>query len=60
MDVILSSAKWQSALVYLDDIVIFSKSVEEHMQHARKVLTLPRDTGVTLKTQKVPPLRRWD
>ena len=27
MDVILASVKWKTALVYLDDIVVFSKSV---------------------------------
>lgn len=48
MDLIHSSVKWESALADLDDIVIFSKSFEEYMQHFEKVRTLLRDGEVTL------------
>lgn len=49
MEVIFSSAKWQSALMYLDDIVVFSKNAHNHMAHLRQALTLYRKAGVTLK-----------
>lgn len=52
MDGILSSVNWQFALVYLDDIVTFSKSDEQNIDFVRKVLTLPQNTGVTLKLKK--------
>lgn len=52
VDVILSAVKWQSALVYFDDNAVISKSVEEHKVHAREVLMLFSDAGVTLKLQK--------
>ena len=29
-DVILAGFKWQFALVYLEDIIIYSSSIEEH------------------------------
>ncbi|TPX36475.1 hypothetical protein SeLEV6574_g08025, partial [Synchytrium endobioticum] len=31
MDVVLSGLKWRCCLVYLDDIVVFSKSFDEHL-----------------------------
>lgn len=32
IDVILSWFRWRTYLVYLDDVVIFSKNIEEHIQ----------------------------
>lgn len=52
MDVTISAVKWQYALVYLDNIIVFLKSVEEHIVHARNVLTLLGDTGVTHNFKK--------
>lgn len=40
MDSKLSTAKWQLALVYLDDVVIFLRSIEQHLDHKRSVLEL--------------------
>lgn len=40
IDVIMSTEKFQYALIYLDDIVVFSKSVEENMTQLRKVLLI--------------------
>lgn len=36
--------KWKVALVYLDDIFIFSKSSNEHIDHVWEVLTLVNGT----------------
>lgn len=44
--------RWQYALSYLDDIVIFSRTPQEHIGHVRKVLTLLHDAGVTLQLKK--------
>jgi len=52
MDVILSSVRWQFALVYLDDIFVFSTTVEDHFDHVRTVLGLLKDAGVTLRLDK--------
>lgn len=37
--VILSRFKSKSCLIYIDGIIIFSKSIEEHTQHVDKILT---------------------
>lgn len=40
MNVILSSVKWPFDLVFLDNIVIFSKTTERHMEPVQNVLSL--------------------
>ncbi len=39
-------------LVYLDDILIFSKSKEEHEEHIRKVLNILRKHKLLAKPSK--------
>jgi len=52
MDMILAGVKWQICLVYLDDVVVFSRSPEEHLQHLYEVWTRLGKAGVTLKAAK--------
>jgi len=52
LDIILSGAKWQSCLVYLDDVIVYSKTPEAHVQHLDEVLGLLRAAGVTLNLPK--------
>ena len=52
MDIILSSVKWKYCLVYLDDIIVFSASQEDHLNHLRSVLQLLREAGATLRLKK--------
>jgi len=42
---------WRSA-IYLDDVIIFSRSPEEHLHHLDEVLTRLGKAGVTLKAAK--------
>ncbi|WP_230409877.1 reverse transcriptase domain-containing protein, partial [Undibacterium fentianense] len=39
-------------MVYLDDIIVFSKTPAEHLEHLREVLALLSKAGVTLKAEK--------
>lgn len=57
IDVLLSTVKWQQALASLEDIVIFSKTPDDHIEHTRSVLYLLKDANVTLKLNKCPLLQ---
>jgi hypothetical protein len=39
-------------IVYLDDVLIFSDTLEEHVGHVKKVLSLLREYGLTCKLSK--------
>jgi len=52
LDIILSGVKWQSCMVYLDDVIVYSKTPEAHVQRLDEVLGLLRAAGVTLKLLK--------
>ena len=52
LDIILSRVRWQTCLIYLDDVIVFSHTVAEHLRHVDEVLTLLRAAGVTLKLSK--------
>ena len=39
MDYVLSGLSWKICLLYLDDIILFSKTFEEHIQNLSLVLT---------------------
>ena len=39
-------------VVYLDDILVYSKTYEEHVQHIRYVLTMLRDVDLRIKLEK--------
>ena len=52
MDVVLSGLNLDICLVYLDDIVTFSESVEEHLQRLDAVFTRLRQAGLKLKPEK--------
>lgn len=49
MNVILSSVEWHFVIVYLHDIVVFSKTLQQHFGHVRKVVLLLHSAGAILK-----------
>lgn len=52
MDGIFASVPWQFAVVYMDDIVVFSKLPKNHIEQGRCVLRKLYKAGVTLKLKK--------
>ena len=52
VDIILSRVKWETALTYPDDVIVYLRSVTEHMAHVREVLRLLHSAGVSLKLSK--------
>ena len=52
MERILSRYLWKFVLVYVDDIIVYSRSPEVHLQDLDSVLTLLENSGVTLSVPK--------
>lgn len=52
MDTVLSDLKWQTCLVYLDDVIVFAPTFEEHLRRLSSVLHAIRSAGLTLKAEK--------
>lgn len=52
MQGILSPFLWIFALVYIDDIVIFSKTFDDHLLHLDHVFKAIADSGITLSPKK--------
>lgn len=40
IDMLLAGLKWKTVLVYLDDVILFSRKAEEHLGHLEEVLSL--------------------
>jgi len=52
MDKVLAGVKYNSCLVFFDDILIFSKTFEEHLERIRAVFTRLAEAGLTVKPSK--------
>lgn len=52
MDLVLSGHQFDFCVVYLDDIVVFSKSFDEHLKHLKLVFDRLREANLTLKISK--------
>ena len=53
MDIMLGGLKWQTCLVYMDDILIFTKgSFDDHLRDLRDVFDRIRAFGLGLKAKK--------
>ena len=52
LNIILSGVRWQSCLIYLDDVIVFSRSTDEHLRHVDEIITLLQRAGITLKVTK--------
>eukprot|EP00794_Sanderia_malayensis_P011438 gene11438-biopygen9117 len=58
MDLVLSGLHWTHCLVYLDDIIVFAPTVEEHLKRLDVVLDRIETAGLTLKPAKCQWLGR--
>ena len=57
MQAVLAGLEWNSCFVYLDDILIASRTLEEHLRHIKEVFGRLRDAGLRLKPKKCLLLR---
>ena len=52
MDKVLGPLKWSACLCFLDDVMVFGSTLEEHNQRLDQVLTAIGKAGLTLKGKK--------
>jgi transposase InsO family protein len=52
MDGILAGIRWKTCLMYQDDIIVFSKTFEEHLIHLREVFTRFRKAQLQMNIKK--------
>lgn len=52
MDLVLSGIQWKMALAYIDDIIVFSETFDEHIERIEEVFTRLRGANLKLKKKK--------
>ena len=52
MDTVLAGLKWQCCLVYLDDVVVFSRTFDDHLRDLTMVFDRLAEAGLKLKPSK--------
>ena len=52
MTIVLGDMHWKEAIVYLDDILIFSKTLEEHFQRLDKIFQKIENAGLRINPEK--------
>ena len=48
-----------SGITYLDDIVVLSKTFDDHLQRVQEMLERIRAAGLTLKPEKMSAVSKW-
>ena len=52
METVLRGMQWERAVLYLDDIIIFSRDVQEHMERLKEIFQRLKTANLTLKPTK--------
>jgi transposase InsO family protein len=58
MHIVLRHENWEKCLIYLDDILIFGRNLEEHLVRLRAVLQRIREAGLKLSPSKCYFMKR--
>ena len=59
MEVAMQGLQWKTLLVYIDDLIIVSATLEEHLERLQEVFERLRQQGVKLKPHKCN-LLQWE
>ena len=59
LNIVLRPLIGKCCLVYIDDIVLFSKSYEDHLEDLKQVFTLLRQAGLKIKLSKCEFVRQF-
>ena len=52
MESILRGCQWKTCLIYLDDVIVFGKTFQEHVERLSEVLSKLQHAGLKLKPSK--------
>ena len=52
LDILLAGLKWQTCLVYVDDVIVFSKSFDQHLTAVADVLHILQEAGLSMNMRK--------
>lgn len=52
MDTVLRKLKWKTCCVYLDDVIVFGKSYDEHLERLEQVMKVLEDVDLKLNPKK--------
>ncbi|KFD60069.1 hypothetical protein M514_10279 [Trichuris suis] len=58
MERVLAGLKWNSCVVYLDDIIVFSRSADEHIERLARVFQRLRAAGLKVNASKCRLFRK--
>ena len=58
MEKVLKGMQWEIAVLYIDDVIVFSETVEEHLDRLGRVFGRLRKAGLKLKPSKCKLLAR--
>jgi transposase InsO family protein len=58
MERVLEGLQWQICLVYIDDIIIFSQTFEQHLKYLEEIFIRLRAAGLRLKPKKCSLFRQ--
>ena len=52
MELVLRGMQWHTCLIYMDDVIVYSKTFDEHIQRLAHISSRLRDSNLTLKPSK--------
>ena len=58
MEFALSNLQWITCMIYIDDIIVFGKSFEQHISRVEEVLERIKAAGLKLKPEKCEMLQK--
>ena len=58
LEQVLPGLHWTTCLVYLDDIIVFSRTIEDRLSKLRELFTQLKEAGLKVKSPKCRLLQR--